>query len=169
MTLKASSNGSGLKKAPIAKDEFLSFALRTAGLQLNDSIVDLDTPSNIQILPKAQLGIWLDSWHSLVDGLGTMENALEGVESARDILFLASCRVENMFFSADATKPPLDQFGKGLRLLFESSTCYKSVVPVASYRGRTVYWGSQPEFKWDDATARAANIRYLRPTRAGGL
>lgn len=167
MTSKASSNGKGLISLPNAK-EAISYGQRLINQPVS-SVIDLDSPSNIQILPSGDLGIWLDSWHLLVDALGTQENALEGVEKARDILFLASCRLRNLLFSADSKKPPLDQFGKGMRLLFQSSTCYDSVLPVATYKGRVVYWGSSPAFKGNSEALTWSDVRYMRPARAGGL
>jgi hypothetical protein len=173
MTQKPSSNGSSLPKAPNEKLAFVQFIERRLNLQPDCSVFDLDNPSHIQTLPPlADLGVWLNNWHALVDLLGTQEDAREGVEQARDILFLASCRLSNMVFSTDATKPPLDQFGppgRGLKLLFESSTCYTLVEPVALYRGRVVYWGSNPAVRWTESTFTWSGVRMARVSGLGHL
>lgn len=165
MTSKLPSNGRSLPKAPSEKAAFIAFAERELNLRPDCSVVDLDIPSHIQTIPEAELGVWLDTWHKLVDVLGTRDDAKEGIEAARDILFLVSCRLPNMLFSADGTKPPLDQFGppgRGLRMLFETSTCYRSINPVAMYRGRVVYWGSQPSVKWTADQCIQKDVRYHR-------
>lgn len=172
MTQKLSSNGSSLPKAPCEKAAFIAFAKRMLSLQPDCSVLDLDNPTHIQTLPQADLGIWLDTWHRYVDGLGSHEDAKEGVETARDILYLASCQLDNMLFSADGTRPPLDQFGppgRGLKMLFETSTCYANIVPIALYRGRTVYWGSQPQVKWTQTAFTWGNVRLARVSGSGGL
>jgi hypothetical protein len=164
MTSKSSSNGSGLPKAPSDKAAFIQFIERKLNLQPDCSVVDLDLPAHIQTLPQADIGIWLDSWHHLVDALGPSDNAHIGVETARDILYLASCRISNLLFSADI-KPPLDQFGppgRGLQMLFQASTCYTSVIPIALYKGRVVYWGNQPSFKWTDEECKSNDVRSIR-------
>lgn len=147
MTLKPSSNGSGLPK-PRSKDELLRVVERALSLRPDCSVIDLDNPSNQRAFPpESQVGLWVDTWHTFVDTLGSRDNAEIGIREARSILYDLSHRFANMIFSADASKPPLDQFGppdKTLELLFTESTCYTTIRPIAIYRGRKIYWGSQP-------------------------
>jgi len=149
MTLKPTSNGLSLPKAPYEKSAFIEFAKRLLHLQPDCSVVDLDKTSNQYVCPPdSDLGIWIDSWHAIVDALGTSDDAESGVVAARHILYDLSCRFEYMIFSADTSRPPLDQFGspnRSLEMLFRESTCYTSVVPVAFYRGRKIYLGSSPD------------------------
>jgi len=87
----------------------------------------------------------VDTWHTFVDVLGSSEDAETGIRAARSLLYDLSHRFANMIFSADASKPPLDQFGapdKTLELMFTESTCYTTIRPIAIYRGRKIYWGS---------------------------
>lgn len=156
-----------LVKAPSDKAAFIHFAKRRLNLQPDCSAINLDDPRYIQVIPTASLGVWLDSWHKLVDGLGSKEDAKEGIEIARDLLYLASCRFENLVFSADLNKPPLDQFGQAsyvLKMLFTASTCYTVITPIAYYRGRVVYWGSKPSVKWTDNDCSKKDIRTERKT-----
>jgi len=155
MTQKLSSNGGGLKtapeglpKVPSEKSAFRQFAAKLIGLQPDCSILDLDNHSNWYVCPPdSDLGIWVDSWHTLVDILGTSEDAEAGIKTARNILYDLSCRFSHMLFSADCSRPPLDQFGspsKSLEMLFRESTCYTDIRPVATYRGRKVLLGCMP-------------------------
>jgi hypothetical protein len=141
-------NGGNLPKAPCEKQAFKLFTERLLDLRSDSSIVDLDIPALQHALPEqADVAIWLDTWHVLVDALGSSEDAELGIRTMRSALMDVSTKVPNMLFSADTSKPPLDQFGspsKSLELLFRESTCYKDVKPVAIYRGRKVYWGSNP-------------------------
>lgn len=143
MASKSIHNGQGLSKAPIDRNEFISFAVGQLGLQPNCSILDLD---NLEILSQplvqAQLGIWLDSWSDLVSALGTSESAEAGVAKARAMLGEVSDHVEFLLFSADASRPPLDQFSKGIKMLFEASTGLEAK-ELAAYKGRVVYVGSR--------------------------
>lgn len=172
MTLKSSGNVLRLPAAPSDKRAFIEFIERKLELQ-PACTVDLDQPAQIQSRPTlSQAGVWIDTWHFLADALGSAEDAREGVELARDYLYLASCRIDNLVFSADVKKPPLDQFGppgRGLQMLFEASTCYTTVVPIATYRGRAVYWGNNPSVKWSDADCAKANVRIARVSSAGKL
>lgn len=148
MTLKPSNDGGSLPKAPCEKAAFVVFIRRLLDLQPDCSTLDLDNPVHQHDTPAgADLAIWLDTWHVLVDALGSSDDAEVGIRAARNMLFDISKQFKGMLFSADTTKPPLDQFGspsKSLELLFRESTCYSSIVPIATYRGRKVYWGSQP-------------------------
>jgi len=148
MTLKPSSNGWSLPKAPSEKAAFIQFIERTLNLHPDCSVVDFDLPSNQYVCPPpSDLGVWVDTWHVFVDVLGTSDDAQAGLKAARMILFDLSTKCANMVFSADASKPPLDQFGspaKCLEFLFNESTCYTNIHPIATYRGRKVYWGSEP-------------------------
>lgn len=145
MTQKLSSNGSGLPKLR-SKDELIPLFEHELSLQPGCSVIDLDQPSNQSICPPmSDVGVWVDTWHNFVDILGSSEDAEIGIRAARNILYDLSTRFANMLFSADASKPPLDQFGpanKSLELLFTESTCYTDIRPIACYRGRKIYWGS---------------------------
>lgn len=147
MTQKLSSNGSGLPK-PHSKDELIALVERMAPLQPDCSVVDLDNSSNQHACPPpSDLGIWVDTWHNFVDKLGSSDDAEVGLRIARAILFDLSHQFANMLFSADAKRPPLDQYGspdKVLERLFAESTCYTNIRPIAIYRGRKIYWGSNP-------------------------
>lgn len=138
-------NGLGLPKSH-SKDELLQLILR---LQPDCSVVDLDIPSNQNGLPPAaSIGIWVDTWHYLVDALGPCDDAAQGIKEARAILYDLSRQYPIMVFSADMTKPPLDQFGTSylsLAMVFRESTCYTSVRPIAMYSGRMVYMGENPD------------------------
>lgn len=143
MAQKASTNGTGPGKAPMAKDEILSLVIQEVGLQPDCSILDLDNLSVLsQPLSQAQLAIWLDSWSDLVLMLGTSEDASIGVSKARAMLGEVADHVDYLLFSADSTKPPLDQFSKGIKMLFEASTGLKAK-EVATYKNRVVYLGSR--------------------------
>lgn len=170
--MKPNSTGLSLPKAPSEKAAFIQYIERKVGLHANLA-VDLDLPVHIQTLPPvADLGVWVDTWHSIADIFGTSDDAQCGVEQARDILYLCSLRMKNLIFSADVTKPPLDQFGspgRGLKLLFESSTCYATIVPIATYKGRVVYWGSNPKHHLDSQQFEWGNIRFNRMNAAQSL
>src|SRR5271168_1761287 len=124
MASRASTNGQGLIKAPITRDEFISFVVGQLELQPHCSILDLDNPSTWQltVLPRADLGIWLDTWHDLVSALGTNEDAEVGIIRAKELLGKASDEVDHFVFSSDFSKPPLDQYQREAKLLFERST-----------------------------------------------
>jgi len=165
MTSISSSYESKLIKAPNDKVAFIHFVKRRLNLQPSCSITDLDNPNYIKIIPKAEVGIWISSWHDIVDALGSKEDAREGIEIARDLLYLASCRFENLIFSADVNKPPLDQFGHAsytLKMLFTASTCYTLITPIAYYRSRAVYWGCQPSVRWTEDECSIKDIRMER-------
>jgi hypothetical protein len=161
----SSTYSNGLAKAPSDREAFIEFSKRLLNLEADIIIVDLDK-SFAQEPPLADLGIWLDSWHNLVDALGTREDAKEGIELARDILYFASCRMKNMLFSVDYTKPPLDQFMSGIKKMFQASTCYTLVEPVALYKSRVVYWGSNPSdilttsVDWMEIRTRRYHLQY---------
>jgi hypothetical protein len=143
MAQKASTNGSGLRKPPMAKDEIISLVIRDLGLQPDCSILDLDNLSVLsQPLSQAQLAVWLDSWSDLVAALGTYDDASVGVHKARAMLGEVSDHADYLLFSADSTKPPLDQFSKGIKMLFEASTGLEAK-EIATYKGRKVYLGSK--------------------------
>jgi len=150
MTQKLSSNGSGLPKLR-SKDELMPLFERELSLQPGCSVIDLDNPSNQSSCPpKSEVGVWVDTWHNFVDILGSSEDAEIGIRAARSILYDLSTRFANMLFSADASKPPLDQFGptnKSVEMIFSESTCYTNIRPIAIYRGRKIYWGSEPSGK----------------------
>jgi len=143
MAQRASTNDQRLIKAPIAKDELVSFAVGRLELGPDCSILDLDNPLVItQPLYEAQLGIWIDTWHEWACRLGTCEDAMIGVTRARAFLGEVADHVEYLLFSADFTLPPLDQLKKGERLLFEQSTGLV-VKELATYKGRILYVGSR--------------------------
>lgn len=147
MTQKLSFNGSGLPKAH-SKEELIYIVEQALALQPDCSVVDLDVPMNQNGCPSdADLSIWVDTWHNFVDALGQQDNAQTGIQLARDFLADLSCRYPVMIFSADTTKPPLDQFGapdQSLEMLFRESTHYTSIRPIARYHGRKVYLGEKP-------------------------
>jgi len=145
--LKPSCNGWSLPKAH-SKDELIKLVQPLLSLQPDCSVVDFDLPSNQYVCPPpSDLGVWVDTWHVFVDVLGTCDDAQAGIRAARTILFDLSTKCDSMLFSADASKPPLDQYGspgKCLELLFNESSCYTNIRPVAIYRGRKVYLGTEP-------------------------
>jgi hypothetical protein len=145
--LKPSCNGWGLPKAH-SKDELIKLVKQTLSLQPDYSVIDLDLPSNQHACPPdSDLGVWLDTWHLFVDILGSSDDAEVGIRAARLFLFEISTKCASMLFSADASKPPLDQFGspgKCLELLFNESSCYTNIRPIAIYKGRKVYLGTEP-------------------------
>ena len=130
------------------------------------SVIDLDNPANIQTLPKADYAFWLD-WHLIVDLLGEPDDAEEGLRKAQDGLWLASCTYDNLFFAADGSQPPLDQYCRGgkslaLKMFFQDSTCYTSITSVGIYKRRVVYWGSKPLYKWTEEECRSNDVRHIR-------
>lgn len=149
MTQKPVNNNTSLPKAPSEKAAFVQFIERKLNLQPDCSVIDLDIPINQNSCPsEADLSIWVDSWHNFVELLASYDDAEVGVRAARDMLYELSCHYKMMVFSADTTKPPLDQFGlpdKSLDMLFRESTCYTSIRPIAVYRGRKVYLGENPD------------------------
>jgi hypothetical protein len=164
LTQSSYRNGLTLPKAPRDKRAFISFIERKISLPSNCSVIDLDTPSNIQTITEADLGIWLN-WNNYIDGLGPRDDCQEGVERARDLLFLISCRFPNLIFSADTSRPPLDHYGQPwfvLKWLFNTSTCYSKIEPVAIYKSHIVYWGSQPSLQWTDDECITKDIRQIR-------
>lgn len=148
MTQKPFHNGESLPTAPSEKAAFKAFAERLLDLQPDCSIIDLDDPVTQQNIPvQSDLAIWLDTWHILVGAFGFSDNANAGIFKARDLLDELSMQFKSMLFSADCSKPPLDQFGspsKSLEIIFRESTCYTEIKPVAIYRGRKVFLGSKP-------------------------
>ena len=165
MTQKPSRNELDLIKAPNEKIAFISFMKRELHLQSNCSIIDLDNHINIQTFPKADYAVWLN-WHLIVDLLWTADEESSGLKRAQDGLWIASCRYENLIFSADGSQPPLDQWCHGnksrtLGMFFKESTCYSNIISVWNYRGRVVYWGSEPSEHWDsinDINPRTARL-----------
>jgi hypothetical protein len=135
-------------------------------------VIDLDDLSHIQTFPKADYAVWLD-WHIIVSLLGDPDDAEEGLRKAQDGLWLASCKYDNLFFAADGNQPPLDQYCRGggksqaLKMFFTDSTCYTSVIPIGVYKGRVVYWGSHPTYKWTEAECIHNNIRSIRMSNIG--
>lgn len=167
MTKKPSTNGFRLTKASNEKAAFIHFIERKLNLSPSCSVVDLDILTNIQTLPKAEYAFWLD-WHLIVDLLGEPDDAEEGLKKAQDGLWIASCKYDNLFFAADGNHPPLDQYcqegGKSLTLqmFFKNSSCYKSIIPFELYKGRVVYWGSNPSTRWTDEECKQNDIRAIR-------
>lgn len=145
MPPRSSIHCKGLESAPIEKDAFIAFAIERLNLEPTCSILDLDNPIVLsQPLIYAQLGIWLDTWTELVCApwVGSCDDSEIGIAQARAMLGEVADHVDYLLFSADFNRPPLDQFRKGERLLFERSTGLEAK-ELATYKGRIVFVGSK--------------------------
>jgi len=111
-------------------------------------------PDFIRRLPEVDLGLWLSQWMWLLEPLG--------LEGALDLLFEVSCRIPALFFESanygetEAWMPEYIRSQRAIELLFEASTCYRSIRVVGqdpAWRQRNVLLGSDPELQWAGETA----------------
>lgn len=140
------------------KSSLIEFSSNVLDINPASNIIDLDNPIHLKDLPIYKLGIWVDTWSSMVEPLG--------FEQALDILFIASCRLDNLLFCSTnhctyhTWLPEFIETERDIHLLFEGSTCYKDIKPIAMYKGRVVYLGSNPIIKLDSING--IDIRALR-------